>query len=294
MSLFVSHGAPTFALEPGLAGAALADLGRRLPKPEAVLVVSPHWMTTGIRVGFSEKPATIHDFSGFPPELYRMEYPVSGHPALAGKALALLEAAGWKPLADASRGLDHGAWVPLMHLFPDASAPVFQVSMPMDLDSESAWQLGKTLRPLEHDGVLIVGSGSLTHNLYEVRWGDRNASDYAREFTDWVRANIREGNHEQLIGALELAPHARRAHPTEEHFLPLLMAAGAAGTGSPGTLIDGGIEHGVLAMDAFVFNREATWIGGLPGFPNWGSLTPDSSSRTSGPHQRYRCGMPEP
>jgi 4,5-DOPA dioxygenase extradiol len=256
MSLFVSHGAPTFALEPGLAGPALTKLGRRLPKPEAVLVVSPHWMTTGVRVGLTVKPATIHDFSGFPPELYRMAYPVSGHPVFARKAMELLEAAGWNAVADTSRGLDHGAWVPLMHLFPDASVPVFQVSMPMNLDCKSAWQLGLALQALEHEGVLIVGSGSLTHNLYEVRWGDAKAEGYARAFTEWVRATIKHGNNEQLIETLNLAPHARRAHPTVEHFLPLLIAAGAAGTGSHGTLIDGGIEHGVLAMDAFVFDTK--------------------------------------
>ena len=257
MSLFVSHGAPTFALEPGLAGPALTELGKRLTRPEAVLVVSPHWMTPEVRVGVSGTPETIHDFRGFPSELYELEYPASGHPELAHTTLALLEAGGWKARADEKRGLDHGAWVPLMHLFPDHSVPVFQVSMPADLDPASAWQLGQTLQPLEHEGVLVVGSGSLTHNLYEVRWGDENASDYAREFTDWVRAKVTAGEHQQLIATLEKAPHAQRAHPTTEHFLPLLVAAGAAGEQQPGVLIDGGIEHGVLAMDAFVFRHPA-------------------------------------
>jgi 4,5-DOPA dioxygenase extradiol len=255
MSLFISHGAPTFALEPGLAGPALTELGKRLARPEAVLVISPHWMTREIRVGVSEKPETIHDFGGFPPELYNLEYPVSGHPELARTAQTLLEADGWNVRADATRGLDHGAWVPLMHLFPDHSAPVFQVSMPIDLDPASAWRLGQTLQPLEHEGVLIVGSGSLTHNQHEVRWGDQNASGYVREFTDWVRAKVQAGEHQQLIATFEKAPHAQRAHPTIEHFLPLIVAAGAAANHCPGTLIDGGIEHGVLAMDAFVFQQ---------------------------------------
>lgn len=257
MSLFVSHGAPTFALEPGLAGPALTELGRQLPRPEAVLVVSPHWMTDGVRVGTSATPATIHDFGGFPAELYTLQYPVAGHPDLARKTQALLKEAGWRPMADDARGLDHGAWVPMMHLFPDHSVPVFQVSLPRDLDSRSAWQLGRALQPLARENVLIVGSGSLTHNLYEVRWGDRNASEYAQAFTDWVRSRVQAGDHQQLIDALEKAPHARRAHPTSEHFLPLLVAAGAAGEGCPGSLIDGGIEHGVLAMDAFVFQETA-------------------------------------
>ncbi|MGP9833889.1 dioxygenase family protein [Marinobacter sp. NSM] len=252
-SLFVSHGAPTFALEPGLAGPALTRLGQQLPRPAAVLVVSPHWMTPELRVGFAETPATIHDFNGFEPALYELEYPAPGHPAFARMALSLLEEAGWKPVADAQRGLDHGAWVPLRHLYPDASVPVFQVSLPGWLDSHSAWRLGQTLAPLRDEGVLIIGSGSLTHNLYEVRWRDKRASEYAREFSHWVREAVIAGDHERLVNALALAPHARRAHPTIEHFLPLLVALGTGDSDARGTVIEGGIEHGVLSMDSFVF-----------------------------------------
>ncbi len=252
-SLFVSHGAPTFALEPGLAGPALTRLGQELPRPTAVLVVSPHWMTPEVRVGLAETPATIHDFRGFDPELYRLKYPAAGHPALAGKALSLLEEAGWKPKADVSRGLDHGAWVPLMYLYPEASVPVFQVSLPADLDSNSAWQLGRVLAPLREEGVLIVGSGSLTHNLYEVSWREQNGAEYARAFSQWVREAVLEGDHQQLVNALTLAPHAQRAHPTTEHFLPLLVALGASDPGARASVIEGGIEHGVLSMDSFVF-----------------------------------------
>lgn len=253
-SLFVSHGAPTFALEPGLAGPALAGLGQSLPRPTAVLVVSPHWITPGVRVGLAETPATIHDFGGFEPALYQLRYPAPGHPALARKALSLLERSGWQPVADASRGLDHGAWVPLRHLYPDASVPVFQVSLPADLDSQSAWKLGQALAPLKDEGVLIVGSGSLTHNLYEVRWGDKNGADYAREFSQWIREAVLAGDHQRLINALTLAPHAQRAHPTTEHFLPLLVAAGASGAEAGASVIEGGIDHGVLSMDSFVFS----------------------------------------
>lgn len=252
-SLFISHGAPTFALEPGLAGPALGRLGQELPRPTAVLVVSPHWMTPEVRVGLAQTPATIHDFNGFEPALYKLQYPAAGHPALARKALALLEEAGWNPVADAQRGLDHGAWVPLRHLYPDASVPVFQVSLPVHLDSNSAWQLGQTLAPLQEEGVLIVGSGSLTHNLYEVRWGDDNEAEYARAFSQWIRDAVQAGDHQRLVNALSLAPHAQRAHPTTEHFLPLLVALGASGPDADASVIEGGIEHGVLAMDSFVF-----------------------------------------
>lgn len=255
MSLFVSHGAPTFALEPGLAGPALAGLGRRLPRPEAVLVVSPHWMTSGLEVGTAEFPLTLHDFGGFPQAMYRLRYPAPGHPVLAHRALALLADAGWQAKENFNRGLDHGAWVPLMHLYPDASVPVFQVSLPAALDSRSAWQLGQTLRPLEDEGVLVIGSGSLTHNLYEVNWGDTQAADYAVAFARWIRDAVMAGHRERLLAALEQAPHAQRAHPTPEHFLPLLVAAGAGAIGSAAAVIEGGVQHGVLAMDGFVFGQ---------------------------------------
>jgi 4,5-DOPA dioxygenase extradiol len=170
-SLFISHGAPTFALEPGQAGPQLTALGRALPRPEAVLVVSPHWMTPSPRVGLVARPQTIHDFGGFDPALYRIDYPAPGHPSLARKALEALATAGLPALADERRGLDHGAWVPLLHLYPRADVPVFQVSLPSRLAAESDWAFGQALAPLAGDGVLIVGSGSLTHNLADFRSG---------------------------------------------------------------------------------------------------------------------------
>ena len=251
-SLFVSHGAPTFAMEPGLAGPKLSALGRALPRPRAVLVVSPHWMTPSPRVGLVARPQTIHDFGGFDPALYEISYPVDGHPALAQRALEVLAAAGWAPQADERRGLDHGAWVPLRHLYPHADVPAFQVSLPARLDGDSAWAFGAALAPLAEEGVLIVGSGSLTHNLGEFRAGAGSDEPYAAEFAAWVREAVAQGDSVRLRQTLAQAPHARRAHPTTEHFWPLLVAAGAAPT-LPATVIDGGITHGVLAMDAFVF-----------------------------------------
>jgi hypothetical protein len=155
-------------MEPGLAGPRLTALGRELPKPRAVLIVSPHWMTPSPQVGMVERPRTIHDFGGFDPALYEIDYPVAGHPQLARRTLDLLQEAGWSPRPDERRGLDHGAWVPMLYLYPEADVPVFQVSLPARLDADSAWAFGQALAPLADDGVLIVGSGSLTHNLYEV------------------------------------------------------------------------------------------------------------------------------
>ncbi len=256
-SLFVSHGAPTFALEPGLAGPQLTALGGALPRPEAVLVVSPHWMTPSPRVGSTARPQTIHDFGGFDPALYLIDYPAPGHPRLAHKAVETLNAAGWTAHADEKRGLDHGAWVPMLHLFPHADVPVFQVSLPSRLDAASAWALGEALSPLADDGVLIVGSGSLTHNLAEFR-GHHGADEaYAAEFVAWVREAVVTGDGARLRGTLVEAPHAARAHPTTEHFWPLLVAAGAAPAQGRWQVLDGGIVHGVLSMDAFVFGASA-------------------------------------
>jgi 4,5-DOPA dioxygenase extradiol len=256
-SLFVSHGAPSFALEPGLAGPRLTALGRALPRAQAVLVVSPHWMTPTPRVGTSMQPTTIHDFGGFAPALYELSYPARGHAALAQSGIELLNAAGWAAQADERRGLDHGAWVPLMHLFPAADVPVFQVSLPSRLDAERAWAFGQALAPLADEGVLIVGSGSLTHNLYEFRSGHGDEEAYAAEFAAWVREAVEQGDRARLLRTLDDAPHARRAHPTAEHFWPLLVAAGAADPAQPVQVIEGGITHGVLAMDSYAFGVAA-------------------------------------
>lgn len=256
-SLFVSHGAPTFALSPGAVGAKLTALGRALPRPRAVLVVSPHWTTPTPRVGTTTQPETLHDFGGFDAALYRINYPAPGHPALAQRALEQLTQAGWPALADAHRGLDHGAWVPLLHLFPETDVSVFQVSLPSRLDAEDAWAFGEALAPLADEGVLIVGSGSLTHNLGDFRCQeDGAAATYVATFAAWVHDAVARRDSARLLCTLDDAPEARRAHPTPEHFWPLLVAAGAAGKGAPGQVIDGGIAHGALAMDACVFGGE--------------------------------------
>ncbi|MDO9481392.1 MAG: class III extradiol ring-cleavage dioxygenase [Hydrogenophaga sp.] len=253
--LFISHGSPTFAIEPGKAGPALTALGQTLSRPKAILVVSPHWMTREPRVAVTPRPETIHDFGGFPPALYQLQYPAPGAPEVAARAINLLRTAGYAAEADAQWGLDHGAWVPLMYLFPAADVPVFQVSLPARLDGERAYAYGQALAPLADEGVLIVGSGSLTHNLYEVRFEAPGAAaeTYAIEFAAWVNAAVTDRDHARLQQTMAVAPHAQRAHPTAEHLWPLMVAAGAAGADVPARRIDGGMTHGVLSMDAFVF-----------------------------------------
>lgn len=251
-AIFVSHGSPMFALQPGRLGPALADIGRSLADVRAVLVVSPHWMTRGLWVGTTATPETIHDFGGFPGALYQLQYPAPGAPEAARQALAALAAAGLDARADDRRGLDHGAWVPLRHLRAGADWPVFQVSLPHDHDTRRAYALGRALAPLRAQGVLIVGSGSMTHNLGEYAQY-RSDPGYVQAFADWVRAAVTAGDVEALLDYRQRAPGAIRAHPTEEHFLPLLVAMGAAGMAETPAWIDGGITDGILSMDAFGF-----------------------------------------
>lgn len=263
-SLFISHGAPPFALNPGRAGALLRQTARALPRPQALLLVSPHWMTPGLRVGHAAAPETIHDFGGFAPALYQLRYPAPGHPAFAARSLQLLRQAGWRAQAEAARGLDHGAWVPLRHLYPDADVPVFQVSMPADLDAAGALALGRALAPLRHEGVLLIGSGSLTHNLYEFFSGRTEDAGYAAAFVRWVRAAVQRADHAALAETLSRAPQAARAHPTTEHFLPLLFALGAAWGEAPATVLDGGWDSPVLSMESYVFGARLSLADTAP------------------------------
>jgi 4,5-DOPA dioxygenase extradiol len=253
-SLFVSHGAPTWALDPGPAGRRLRGVAASLPRPAAVLMVSPHWTTRGVAVTGSAAPRTLHDFGGFDPALHAIRYPAPGHPAIAAAAVDALGAAGFDPRIDATRGLDHGAWVPMLHLYPGADVPVVQVSMPHGLDADGALRLGRAIAPLAAQRVLIVGSGSMTHNLHEV-FGRVPPDDvgYVDEFVGWVRETVRADDLDRLSRAMALAPHAARAHPTDEHFLPLLVAAAAGPSGAPVEIVDGGTTYGTLSMDAIVF-----------------------------------------
>ena len=253
-TVFVSHGAPTFAIEPGRIGPLLTALGQQFPRPRAVLLLSPHWMTRGLAVGASAAPQTIHDFGGFPAQLYTLQYPAHGDPVLATRVAQLLGLRGHVVHVDEQRGLDHGAWIPMRYLYPAADVPVLQLSLPVHFDAADAWQLGEALSPLSEEGVLIVGSGSLTHNLSEFRHtSSTHDADYVRRFVEWSRQAVTSGDSAAIIDYLNSAPDARRAHPTPDHYLPLLFAAGAARAGAPGRVIDGGVTHGVLSMDAFVF-----------------------------------------
>jgi len=254
-SAFISHGSPMHALEPGAAGKAWAALGRRLPKPRAILIASAHWETNVPMLTGSAKPETIHDFSGFPEPLYRLRYPVAGAPDVAQRALGLLKEAGFTAAIDGCRGLDHGAWSPLLYMYPEADVPVVQLSVQPALGPGHHLAVGRALRKLSDEEVLIVGSGHLTHNLRDWdRSGRASPAPYALEFQQWVFERIKNKDLEMLSDYRSASPHGTRAHPTDEHFLPLFIALGAASEKARPERIYDAVESGALAMDAYVFN----------------------------------------
>lgn len=255
-SLFVPHGAPTFALRPGAAGAALARQAAGLPRPRAVVAMSAHWETARPTVGTATRLETMHDFRGFPEALYRIRYPATGCPEAARAVGRAIEANGMQVDFDADRGLDHGAWVPLRKMFPEADVPVVPLSLQPGAGPEHALRVGRALAPLRREGLLIVASGNLTHNLRDYsEAGPAHAEPpaYVRRFADWIHQQLVAGDTAALLDYRAQAPDARRAHPSEEHLLPLFVALGAAGEPFETLRFHAGIDDAALAMDAFAF-----------------------------------------
>lgn len=256
-TIFVSHGSPMLALHDTPARRFLQGLGSSLPRPAAIAMVSAHWETRDApAVSLAAQPATIHDFGGFPQALFEIRYPAPGAPQVAERAAALFEAAGIAVTRSAERGLDHGAWVPLSLMYPDADVPVMQVSLVRGAGPAAHHRLGRALARLRHEGVLVIGSGSLTHNLYEFHGQpvDDPAPGWVSEFERWMRERLEAGDIAALLDYRARAPSAAQNHPTEEHLLPLFVAMGAAGPGAAAQLLHASVEHGVLAMDAYAFH----------------------------------------
>lgn len=255
-SLFVPHGAPTFALRPGAAGAAIAAAAAALPRPRAIIVASAHWSTAVPTVGLAERPATLHDYWGFPASLYDIDYPATGCREAATTVVARLADAGFAVATDAARGLDHGAWIPLRLMFPDADVPVIPLSIQADLDVSHHYAIGRALAPLAQQGFLVLASGNLTHNLADFRhaWlADAVIPGYVRGFADWIWQRLADADLPALLDYRRRAPDAERAHPDADHLLPLFVALGAAGETARAERLHAGIDERVLAMDAFAF-----------------------------------------
>lgn len=248
-SLFVSHGSPMLALDDGAAHRFLAGLGRDIGIPKAILVVSAHWETEAPRVSAVERPRTIHDFGGFPRALFEMQYPAPGAPDLAARVTELVPGAGTDP----ARGLDHGAWVPLKLAFPQADVPVTQLSVQSHLGPGHAYRIGQALRPLRDEGVLILGSGSLTHNLHEFRSPvqEQPPKPWVVAFADWIAQKLEAGDTQAVLDYRAQAPFGPQNHPTEEHLLPLMTIMGTAHPGEPMVARHRSYTYGILAMDAW-------------------------------------------
>ena len=256
--VFVAHGAPDALLKAQDAVACWREIGQKLPEPTAILVISAHWEARQPTVSLSGAPETIHDFAGFSPALYRIQYPAPGAPALAERVAALLSGAGLAADLHPSRGLDHGAWVPLSAMYPQATVPVTQLSLIRNGSAAQHVAVGQALAPLREEGVLIVASGAITHNFGWIDWqatGDQAPLPQARTFTDWVAAQLNAHDASALL-AYRSAPHGAEAHPSEDHFLPLFVALGAAGDDVP-QRYQPQFAYGGLAMDAYVWRDSA-------------------------------------
>jgi 4,5-DOPA dioxygenase extradiol len=246
--LFIGHGSPENAIEDNQFSRGWRQLASEIPRPEAILCVSAHWLTSGTGVTAMPKPKTIHDFYGFPPELYDARYEAPGSPELAAKIKQMVKAV--PVVEDSEWGLDHGTWIVLANMFPEADIPVIQLSIDMDLPAQTHFSIGRELAGLRQDNVLIIGSGNLVHNLMRLRF-DGRVFDWAVEFDAFVTHALAAGDNQALVD-FERHPTAAQAHPTTDHYLPLLYAIGAAGEELP-RFINEGIFAGSVSMRCAVF-----------------------------------------
>lgn len=251
-SLFISHGSPMLALEPGASGPALARLAAELPRPKAIVLVSAHWESQELLVSGNPQPETWHDFGGFPPELFAVQYPAPGQPELAAQVVDLLKTDGLNARIDAKRPFDHGVWVPLTLMYPQADIPVVQVSLPSRQGPALQTRVGHALASLREQGVLLIGSGSITHNLRELDWhaGPESVEPWAKAFRDWVIDKLAADDEAALHDYRQQAPYAVRSHPSDEHLLPLYFARAAGGEFS---IAHQGFTMGALGMDIYRF-----------------------------------------
>lgn len=256
-TLFISHGSPMLAIQESPAHHFLRELGASLPRPTAILVASAHWESVGgAAVSLASTPETIHDFGGFPRALFEIQYRAPGAPGMATRAVDLLRREGLAVKTSTSRGLDHGAWIPLHLMYPKADIPVAQVTVVRDASPVEHVRIGRALSALRKEGVLVIGSGSLTHNLYEFRGHDIDASvpSWVSDFDVWMKERLEQNDLASLLNYREKAPFATRNHPTEEHLSPLFVALGAAGEKATVKRLHGSYEYGVLAMDMYAFD----------------------------------------
>jgi 4,5-DOPA dioxygenase extradiol len=254
-TLFISHGSPETAISATPAHDFLQTLGEPYCSARAVLVISAHWQTACPAVGAGEQPETIHDFGGFPEVLYQITYPARGAPKLAAEVAGLLEGAGLQCEIDTRRGLDHGAWVPLSLMFPAADIPVTQLSIQKELDPAAHLAVGAALADLRREGILVIGSGGAVHPLGYVTFPSPTPFDWAVAFDDWLTDAVQRGDREALVDYQARAPFPERAHTYPDHYMPLLVALGAAGPSAKGKLLHQSWEYGFLSMGMYAFDN---------------------------------------
>jgi 4,5-DOPA dioxygenase extradiol len=252
-ALFISHGSPMLVFEDIPARDFIAGLGHRFERPKAILCISAHWETERPTVSAAAEPETIHDFYGFPDELYRLRYPAPGSPALARRTVELLKEAGIDAAMEGDRGLDHGAWNPLLLTYPQADVPVTQLSIQTDLDPAHHAKVGRALQPLRREGVLVLASGGAVHNLRQFHVDREQPAPWALSFETWLADRIVAGDDEALLDYRQQRPDGRLAHPRDEHLLPLFVTLGAGG-GVAGRPLHRSFAHGSLSMAAFAWD----------------------------------------
>ncbi|OHX19364.1 DODA-type extradiol aromatic ring-opening family dioxygenase [Chromobacterium sphagni] len=253
-ALFISHGAPTLPIEDSPTRHFLAQLGQDWPRPRAIVIVSAHWEAQAFTVNRQPRPGTLYDFGGFPPLLRTLRYPAATDAALAAEAETLLRGAGLRTESTHERPLDHGIWTPLLLMYPQADIPLVTVSLRHRASAAEHYALGRALRPLRDDNVLLIGSGSYTHNLRELRQDGSSVAPWAAEFTGWMDQALLERRDDDVVHWLERAPQARQNHPSDEHFNPLLVALGAAGDGAPPLKLHDDWRMGALSMACWRFD----------------------------------------
>lgn len=248
-ALFISHGAPTLAIEQSATTSALARMGHNLPKPRAIIIMSAHWLSSKLEISSNPKPKTWHDFSGFDPKLHRLQYPVDGQAPLAESLAQQLSARGFSCSVNPIRVCDHGVWAPLRHLYPQADVPIVQISLPQHYDSIACYQLGAQLAHLRDEQILIIGSGNITHNLKALRWQADSIDQTAKDFKFWLLQQLKT----DIPNALDWQqyPNFRDIHPSDEHLLPLFFALGA---GQRVSVVHESMAHHSLGMDIYRFD----------------------------------------
>lgn len=248
-ALFISHGAPTLAIEQSATTSALARIGQNLPKPRAIIIMSAHWVSTKLEISSNPQPKTWHDFSGFSQQLHELQYPALGHAPLAESLAQQLSARGINIAANPLRVSDHGVWSPLRHLYPQADVPVVQISLPQHYDSIACYQLGAQLARLREQQILIIGSGNITHNLQALRWEADSVDKTAKDFKLWLLQQLKT----DIPAALnwQQYPNYKDIHPSDEHLLPLFFALGV---GQRVSVVHQSMAHHSLGMDIYRFD----------------------------------------